>query len=347
MTSTTSQVKADAAGAMVLTLAKGTVVDLSAGTGLTAGTLTSTTGKIGVDTTNGTLKITTATAKTVLDAQAVAGDLSVGTFTAATAALVSGNNMTVNTGTTSGELRATVGRNATLGSLTSTADKVRADATGSLTITTAKASAEVDLSGAGITATTLTSTNAFIDLDASLAGSVSVKTASAKTYFNANSYGAMTVGTFGVTAGYASLFSRGAMAITTGTSSGNMGIDGGTTVALGNLTSTGGEIDALARTGGMTFGTLRAKSKVKLRAASAWSNGQTINGTALYASHGNLDLLATTGGISVTTLSGTTQSSVSTAAGSIKISSVLGFSPDNLLTITATGGTKNVPVKYR
>jgi hypothetical protein len=232
-------------------------------------------------------------------------------------------------------------------SLISTADKVRADAIGSLTITTAKASAEVDLSGAGITATTLTSTNAFVDVDSSAAGSVSVKTANARTYFNANSYGAMTIGTFGVTAGYASLFSRGAMAITTGTSTGNMAIDGGTNVALGNLTTTGGEIDALARTGGMTFRTLKARSKVKLRAASAWSNGQAISGTALYASHGNLDLLATTGGISVATLSGTTQSSVTAGAGSIKISSVLGFFPVNLLTITATGGTKNVPVKYR
>jgi hypothetical protein len=347
MTSTTSQVKADVTGTLVLTLAKGTVVDLSSGTGLTAGTLTSTSGKIDVDTTTGAMNITTATAKTLLDAQAVAGDLSVGTFTAATAALVSGNNMTVKTGTTSGELRATAGRNATLGSLTSTADKVRADATGSLTITTAKAFAEVDLSGAGITATTLTSTNAFVDVDSSAAGSVSVKTANARTYFNANSYGAMTIGTFGVTAGYASLFSRGAMAITTGTSTGNMAIDGGTNVALGNLTTTGGEIDALARTGGMTFGTLKARSKVKLRAASAWSNGQAISGTALYASHGNLDLLATTGGISVATLSGTTQSSVTAGAGSIKISSVLGFFPVNLLTITATGGTKNVPVKYR
>jgi hypothetical protein len=137
------------------------------------------------------------------------------------------------------------------------------------------------------------------------------------------------------------------MAITTGTSTGNMAIDGGTNVALGTLTTTGGQIDALARAGGMTFGTLKARSKVKLHAASAWSNGQAISGTALYASHGNLDLLATTGGMSVATLSGTTQSSVATAAGSIKISSVLGFSSNNLLSITATGGTKNVPVKYR
>jgi hypothetical protein len=342
-----AQLTADATGAMTVTSAKGTVLDMSAGTGLTAGTLTSTTGNIDVDSTTGTLKITAATAKTLLDAQAMAGDLTVGTFTAATAALVSGNNTAVSTGTTTGEMLATVGRNAALGSLTSSGDKVKVDATGTLTVTTAKAATQVDLSGrAGLTATTLTSTNAFIDVD-SLAGSVNVKTANARTYFNANSYGAMTLGTFGVTAGYASLVSGGAMAITTGTSSGNMTIDGGTNAALGTLTSSAGQIDASALDGGMTFATLRAASKIKLDASKAWSSGQAISGTALYVSNGGLDLLATSGGISLSTLSGKTQSLVKTNAGSIKISSIQGFSPANLLTVTAVGGVKTVPVTYR
>jgi hypothetical protein len=240
-----------------------------------------------------------------------------------------------------------VGRNATLGSLTSSGDKVKVDATGTLTVTTAKAATQVDLSGrAGLTATTLTSTNAFIDVE-SLSGSVSVKTASAKTYFNANSYGAMTVGTFGVTAGYARLVSGGAMAITTGTSTGNMTIDGGTNAALGTLTSSAGQIDASALDGGMTFATLRAASKIKLDASKAWGSGQAISGTALYVSNGGLDLLATSGGISLSTLSGKTQSLVKTNAGSIKISSIQGFSPANLLTVTAVGGVKTVPVTYR
>jgi hypothetical protein len=150
-----------------------------------------------------------------------------------------------------------------------------------------------------------------------------------------------------VTAGYASLVSGGAMAITTGTSTGNLTIDGGTNVALGNLTTLAGFIDANARTGGMTFGTLKATSKVKLRAASAWSNGQAISGTAIYASNGAVDLLASSGGVSLTTLSGTSQSIVKTNAGAIKISTVLGFSPTSLLTVTATGGSKTVPVAYR
>jgi hypothetical protein len=341
------QLTADAMGAMTVTSAKGTELDMSAGTGLTAGTLTSTTGKIDVDSVTGLLKITTATAKTSLGVQALAGDLSLGKFTAATAALVSGNNTSVSTGTTTGEMLATVGRNATLGSLTSSGDKVKVDATGTLTVTTAKAATQVDLSGrAGLTATTLTSTNAFIDVE-SLSGSVSVKTASAKTYFNANSYGAMTVGTFGVTAGYARLVSGGAMAITTGTSTGNMTIDGGTNAALGTLTSSAGQIDASALDGGMTFATLRAASKIKLDASKAWGSGQAISGTALYVSNGGLDLLATSGGISLSTLSGKTQSLVKTNAGSIKISSIQGFSPANLLTVTAVGGVKTVPVTYR
>jgi len=308
--------------------------------------LTSTTGKIGAVTNSGTLKITTATAKDLLDAKSVAGDVSVGTFTAAKAVLVSGTDMTVSSGTPGGELSAKAGRNASLGNLTSTADKVLAEATGSLTITTAKASAEVDLTGAGLTATTLTSTNAFVDVDSSLAGSVNVKTANAKTYFNAKSYGAMTIGTFGVTAGYAKLFSRAAMGITTGASSGYMDIDGGTNVALGNLTSTGGFIDAQSSGGGMTFGTLRANSYAYLRADKAWTNGQAISGTALYASNGYLDVLANSGGITVGTLSATTPSSVITNSGSIKISTVLGLTKPNL-TITPTGGTKTVPLAFR
>ena len=342
-----AQLTADATRTMTVTSARGTVLDMSAGTGLTAGTLSSTTGKIDVDSAAGLLRITTATAKTLLDAQAVAGDLTVGTFTATSAALTSGNDMSVTSGTTSGELRATVGRNASLGSLISSADKVRADAIGSLTITTARANSEVDLSGAGITATTLTSTNAFVDVDSSLAGSVNVKTANAKTYFSAKSYGAMTLGTFGVTAGYANLVTGGALAITTGTSTGSITIDGSTNVALGNLTTSVGAINALARTGGITFGTLRANSLVKLRAASAWSNGQAISGTDVYAANGSLDLLSTSGGISVATLSGTHQSIVQTNAGGIKISSVLGFRPTNLLTVTAIGGAKTVPLAYR
>jgi hypothetical protein len=341
------QLTADATGTMTVTSAKGTVLDMSAGTGLTAGTLTSTTGKIDVDSAAGLLKITTATAKTLLDVQASAGDLSVSKFTAATAALVSGNDMVVTTGTTAGEMLATVGRNASLRSLTSSADKVKVDATGTLTVTTAKAASQVDFSGrAGLTATTLTSTNAFINVD-SLAGSVNVKTANAKTYFNANSYGAMTLGTFGVTAGYASLVSGGAMAIGKGTSTGNMSIDAGTNAALGTLTSSAGFIDASALNGGMTFASLRAASKIKLDATKVWSNGLAISGAALYVSNGDLDLFAASGGISLTTLSGKTRSSVKTNAGGIKISSVLGFTPANLLTVTATGGSKTVPVAYR
>jgi hypothetical protein len=274
--------------------------------------------------------------------------LTVLTFSAGSADLKAGNNLAVTTGNSTSDLVALAGRNAVLGAMTSTAGQLKVDTTGTLSLTTGRAANAVDLSGrAGVTATTLTSTNAQVDVD-SAAGSVSISSANARTNFNAKSYGAMTVGTFAVTAGWAKLISEtAALLVTTGTSTGNIGIEGGTNVALGNLTTTGGEIDALAPTGGMTFGTLRATSKVKLRAASAWSNGQAISGTALYASQGNLDVLATTGGISVATLSGTTQSSVATAAGAIKISTVLGFSPDSLLTITAIGGIKNVPVKYR
>jgi hypothetical protein len=180
-----------------------------------------------------------------------------------------------------------------------------------------------------------------------LAGSVNVKTANAKTYFSAKSYGAMTLGTFGVTAGYANLLSGGALAITTGSSTGNMVIKGNTNVALGNLTTSVGAIDALSSTGGITFGTLKANSLVKLRGASAWSNGQAISGTDVYVANGSLDLLSTAGGISVATLSGTTQSIVQTNAGAIRISTVLGFRPTNLLTVTAIGGAKTVPLAYR
>jgi hypothetical protein len=357
MTSTTSQVVADATGVMAVTLAKGTLVDLSAGTGLTAGALTSTTGVIGVDSTTGAVKITTATAKGALVAKATAGDLNIGTLIATTADLQARNDLTLTTATTSGEMLAAAGRNAVLGTLTSSGDRVKVDTTGTLTATTVKATKVVDLSGrAGLMATTLTSTSANIDVD-SVAGSVNVKTANAITSFAARSYGAMTIGTFGVTAGYASLVSGGMMTLTTGTTTGDMTLrtdgtlgnavsDSTTQMALGTLTSSAGKIDASNTKGGMTFATLRAVTKIKLDAAKAWSNGQAISGTALYVSGGDLDIYARAGGISMTTLSGKTASKVKADAGSIKISSIIGFSPNSLLNLTATGGG-TVSVAYR
>ena len=353
------QITADALGAMTVTAAKGTVLDMSAATGLTAGALTSTTGAIDVDSASGLLKITTATAKTDLDAQATAGGLTLGTFTAATATLKAGADMTLTTGTTTGALLAQAGRHAVLGTLTSSGDSVKVDTTGILTATTVKAAKQVDLSGAaGLVATSLTSTNANIDVD-SVAGSVNVKTANALTSFAARSYGPMTIGTFGVTAGYASLVSGGMMALTKGTTrdnitlamndtTGNKVSDGTTQMALGTLTSSAGQIDARNAKGGMSFATLRAVTKIKLEAAKAWSNSQAINGTALYVSNGDLDLYALTGGISMTTMSGKNTSKVRTDSGSIKISSILGFSSKSQLTLTPGGsGTVSVPVAYR
>ena len=176
---------------------------------------------------------------------------------------------------------------------------------------------------------------------------MSVSSANAKTYFNAKSYGAMTVGTFAVTAGWAKLISDAALTITTGRTTDYMQMEGGTNVALGTLTSSGAKIDATAKNGGISFATLRAVSKSTLTASKAWNSGQAINGTAMYVSSGGVDLLAASGGITVGTLSGTGLSVVRTNAGSVKITSILGFSPTNLLTITATGGTKTVPLAYR
>jgi hypothetical protein len=48
---------------MIVNTLSGTVLDITAGTGLTAGALTSTTGKIDVDSTAGALVVTKATAK--------------------------------------------------------------------------------------------------------------------------------------------------------------------------------------------------------------------------------------------------------------------------------------------
>lgn len=350
-------ITADAAKSMTLTSAKGTELNISAGTGLTAGTLTSTSSKIDLDSELGLLKINAATAKTHLDAQASQGSLTLGTFTAASALLQSGLDMALTTGTTTSSLIAKAGRNAVLGTLTSSGDSVTVDTTGSLTVTTAKAAKLLDLSGAaGLTATTLTSTSANINID-SVAGSVNVKTATAKTSFAANSYGAMTVGTFAVTAGFARLVSGGMMSLTKGTTTGDMTFitddslgNTATTaqMALGTLTSSAGKLNALNTKGGMTFATLQAVTQIKLDAAKEGANGQAISGTALYATNGDLNLHASKGDISMTTMSGKKASVVKADAGSIKISSILGFSSKSLLTLTpGGGGTLNVPTAYK
>jgi hypothetical protein len=169
----------------------------------------------------------------------------------------------------------------------------------------------------------------------------------------------MTIGKFAVTAGYANLFSGGMMTLTTGTTTGDMLLrtdnstnnavsDSTTNMALGNLTSSAGKIDANAAKGFMTFATLRAATGIKLKATKSATNGQAINGTALYVSNGDLDLFATTGSITMATLSGTKASVIKTNSGSIKISSILGFSSKSLLTLTpGGGGTTTVPVAYR
>lgn len=363
LTSSAGAITADAGGAITVTTAKGASVDLSAGTGLTAGTLTSLTGNIAVESATGPVKITSAVAKTGFAADAVKDALTVGAFTAASANLHAGTALTVSTtGTTSDAsagIVASSGGTAALGTLTS-AGSIQADAVGAMTVTSAKGATAVGLAGGtGVTTGALTSTTSSIDVN-SLAGSVTVGSATGKTRFAARSGGALTVKSFTVTAGGATLDAGGAMTLTTGTTTGDMAITSAGNAALGTLTasSTGaalsasstGRITATSSGGGLTFATLKAGSGIRMDAARAWSVGNALSGTALYVGQGSLDLFARSGNMTVGTLSVLTQptgttSKLKTGAGSIKVSTILGLKPGQLVAEVA-GGTKTLPTGF-
>lgn len=347
LSSSSGAITADAGGTLTVSMAKASqAIDLSAASGLTAGTLQSSGANIAVDTTSGLLQVASLNARTTLVANAVGGDLTLGSFKAASADLHAGRDlMATGSGVTSGEMVIVSGGDARLASLSSSSGGVSADAGGTLTVATVKAAGTVDVSGDdGLYASTLSSSRADVKAN-SVGGSVVVKSATARTNFAANSSGNLDVSSFTVSAGGALLQSGGTTMLGKGVATGNMDITSVGNADLGSLSTSTGWIHATSTGGGLSFDTLSARTGISLTAARAWSAGNAIAGTSLLVSNGGLDLLATSGAMSFGTLSATAPSKLKTTAGAIKVGRVVRLTPAQL-TVDVNGGAKSLPRYY-
>lgn len=252
------------------------------------GKLTSTAGRIDLTSAGGALSAGTVAAKTVFDAQALLGALTVGSFSAATASLGAGANLTVaGTGTTSGGMNLQSGGDAVFGNLTSTANSITAEVEGAVTANMLKAQTALELSaGTGLTAGSLTSVMSSVDVSTD-SGPLLMNSAVAKTSFDANSGGALTIKSFNAVT--ANLVAGSDLTVAgTGTTSGAMDLQSGGDAIFGTLTSTAGSITADVE-GAMTANTLRAQGALDLAA-----------GTGLTAS----SLTSTLSSVNVDTASG-------------------------------------------
>ena len=340
LTATAGNITAKADGTLVANSLRADGLDLSGKTGLTAGTLTSTTAGIDLASSAGSVTVNRATAKTAFNALS-RDSLNIRAFNAATATLDAGTDLLISGGVTSGAMVLSSAGDTTLGTLTATAGNIKADAGGTLVANSLRADG-LDLSGdARLTAGTLTSTSTSIDLE-SVAGSVTVNSATAKTAFNAHSGESLFVRSFTVTTGNAVLQSGGSTLISAGQTTGNIEVTSAGDTTLGNLTSSAGQLNANAARGGLTFGTLRAGTGISLTADKA------VSGSTLYVNRGRVDVRAKLGNINIGTLSVATPVGVSqltTEAGAIRVSKISGLSPSQL-NVSATGGSKSLPSGY-
>jgi len=229
------------------------------------GKLTSTAGRIDLASTNESLSAGAVIAKTVFDAQALNGAMTVGAFNAATASLLAGTDLIIaGTATTFGAMDLRSGGDALFGNLTSTGGSITADAGGKVTANSLRAQTGLDLSaGTGLTANALTSVTSSVDVSTD-SGPLLMNSVIAKTAFNAISGDALTIKAFN--AATANLAAGTDLIVAgTGATSGAMDLRSGGDALFGNLTSTTGSITADAG-GKMTANTLRAQTGLDLSA---------------------------------------------------------------------------------
>jgi hypothetical protein len=173
LTSTGSSITAEAQGAMTAkTLMASGGLGLKAGTGITAGALTSTSSSVAVSSDTGAVTVASAKGKTSFVAHS-GGGLRVTTFTVSGghAVLTSGGLVTLSKGTASKAIDVTSGGNAALGILTSGSTIAATSTGGGLTFGTLKAATGITMDAArawslgnAISGTALTVTRGTVDV---------------------------------------------------------------------------------------------------------------------------------------------------------------------------------------
>ncbi|MGV0984367.1 MAG: leukotoxin LktA family filamentous adhesin [Limnohabitans sp.] len=287
---------------------------------LVTGALTSTTANVNAQSLTGSVAVTTAKAATALVAQS-GTDMTLGTYTVSggTATLTSGAAFTSTSGTASGNITLSAAGNASTGAATSSAGTVDLKSTGGMLTTGAVSGTSGVLlkSSGNLVATTVTSTSANVNAQ-SLTGSVAVTTAKAATALVAQSGTDMTLGTYAVSGGTATLTSAGTFTSTSGTASGNITLSAAGNASTGAATSSAGTVDLKSTGGTLTTGAVSGTSGVLLK-----SSGNLVTG-ALTSTSANVNVQSVAGSVAVTTAKAATalvaQSGTDMALGTYAVS---------------------------
>jgi hypothetical protein len=317
---------------------------------LSTGALTSASANIDAQSVAGSVAITSAKAATALVAQS-GTSMTLGTYavSAGTANLTAGSTFTGTSGSASGKITLSATGNASTSAVTSSAGMVDMTSTsGNLTTGAVSGVSGVLLKSSGNLSTgALTSLNADVNAQ-SFTGSVSVTSVKAATALVAQSGTSMTLGSFSVSTGGATLTSGANFTSGTGTSYGAISINMAGVGSLGSLTATTGTISATSTSKGMSFNALKAGTGIILRAQANMGLGLNptfaLLGTSLDAGTGAVDAQTTTGNIQIGKLIANTNSTVQTSDGSLKVSAV---TLPALVTLSATtSGTRSLPAGY-
>jgi hypothetical protein len=239
--------------------------------------------------------------------------------------------------------------NLLLGNLSATTGGVTLVAGGGLTTGTVRAISGIAASGSqNVTMGALTSSTGAIDVNA-FTGSVSLASATAREGLRVQAGAALSLGSFTVSGGNATLKASTTLSLPRGSASGLVDVSAGGVATLGALTSTKGAIYASSTGNGLTFATLRAANGIRLRASTAMGSGVQgsfgLIGTTLDAGNGALDAHVLQGDVQIGTLSARSNSVLTAQAGSLRVNTIRLLRPFQLAA-TAQGGVRVLPSGY-
>jgi hypothetical protein len=337
------------------TLTTGTVsgasgILLKSSGNLGTGALTSLNANVNAQSLAGAVSITSSKSKTTLLATSKTG-MSIGNYdvSGGTVSLNAGAAFTGTTGTATGNITLDAVGSASVGNVASSAGIVDLESSAStLTTGTVLGASGVLLKSSGNLGTaSLTSLNAGVSGE-SLTGSVSISAVNAKTSLVAKSMATMTLNTFTVSNGGASLNAGTDFTSVNGTAYGPITVTMKGVGTLGSLTSTTGAISATSTLKGMSFNALKAATGITLLAKANMGLGlnpaYALFGTSLDAGTGAVDAQTTTGNVQTGKLTAKLTSTLKSTDGNLKINAI---ALPALVTLNATtSGTKSLPAGY-
>ena len=300
-----------------------------------------------------------------IQADSATGQSNLGTLSALAGTLsvnVAGT-LGISTGTASGDLTVNSGKAASVGTLTSSTGKVTVVSNDALTFT--KLSAATDLSASstgtfngGSTASgTLTTATSGKTTLSSASGLTLTGAISARTGLAVSSGAAMSLYSFAVSAGGASLTTTntgsGLALQTTGSATGNVSVNSTGATSLGTLTSSAGSITADSKST-LGFTKLSAATDLSASSTGTFTGGSTISGTLTTAASGKTTLTSASGltltgaisartGLLMTSAASMTLSSFAVSAGTADFSTTGANAGYTLQTTGSASG--NISVK--